>query len=107
MRLEFFYIAPTRLRAALEGRGVEGVDRHGERATVRSEPVARVSLPATVAVELLLRIVETGAFGIEDLGDQANDWAREFAALGKHLMRAGERFKNLGNPGERSGSGET
>ncbi|HZL93673.1 MAG TPA: hypothetical protein VFB99_08515 [Vicinamibacterales bacterium] len=64
IQITFYYFTDATITRAVGGQPAAGVERHGETVTVRGEPIARVALPLTVALDMLASIVENVADGI-------------------------------------------
>src|SRR5689334_6908907 len=56
MVLHLYFVSPTRLLGASDGNPQPGVKIDGNIATIEEEPVARVALPISAAMELALLI---------------------------------------------------
>jgi hypothetical protein len=86
--LDFFFIADATWSRALRKSPSEGIERDGERAIIRAEPVARVALPITVAAEMLVSIFRRATDGVPEI-------TSNFELLGKDIKEVLSTLSNV------------
>lgn len=90
--LTFYHISPNTLTRAFGDEEVKwpNVERHGDLVTIRSEPIARVALPFTVAVDMIAEMVESAIGGVPELQSSLASIVTRFA----EAMKKAEALSN-------------
>ncbi|WP_433932781.1 hypothetical protein AB3662_01315 [Sorangium cellulosum] len=65
--LTFYHVSDSTVFRAMEGEVVHNVERKGDKITIRSTPIAKVTIPLSVAMPMLADVVETVVAGVPDI----------------------------------------
>jgi len=88
--LTFYHVSPGTLVRAFGNESAEHIERSGNRVTIRSEPIASVVLPFTVALDMIGSMLDTGVGGLTDIVTSVTEVGERFSKLGQQaeLFRA-------------------
>lgn len=95
--ITFYYVDQSTMRGAVSGEPTTNVERRGDKAIIRSEPIARVALPVTVALQLFGSAVDTITDGIPELQEVIQELGTKFASA---LQRFGSSQSSSSTEGE-------
>lgn len=84
--LTFYHISPNTFSRVFDSKRPLGphVERHGELAIIRSEPIARVALPFTVAADTILEILSTIVQGVPEIQASLGSVMTRVAEIAQH-----------------------
>jgi hypothetical protein len=93
--LTFYHISPNTMMRVFGHQPIshgQSIERNGETAIVRSEPIARIALPFTVALDMLAEMVGTAIQGVPDIQSSVENAVERLS----EAMKQAEALK--GNP---------
>lgn len=99
--LTFYYVSSNTVARAFGGlSNWAHVERHGEVATIRNEPVARIALPFSVTLDVLADMVETLVRGAPDVQESVMGFMQRFTEVMKEAEAIGGMVSSAQKSGE-------
>ncbi|WP_155798356.1 hypothetical protein [Sorangium cellulosum] len=65
--LTFYHVSDRTILRAMDGETVHNAERKGDKLTIRSSPIAKITIPLSVTMPMLADIVETVVQGVPDI----------------------------------------
>lgn len=82
MTLHFYYVDPIRVELHVAGHSLSpSIERKNDVLMIRSEPLAKIALPTTVAMDMVLRVMKTLAEGAPQIEAVVSAFQERMAAI--------------------------